>query len=31
MTLPENARLYDLIKRKENEYERFGTGLPGSW
>ncbi|EKN3487715.1 2-dehydropantoate 2-reductase [Yersinia enterocolitica] len=31
MTLPENARLYDLIKRKENEYERIGAGLPGSW
>ncbi|EEQ12476.1 2-dehydropantoate 2-reductase [Yersinia mollaretii ATCC 43969] len=31
MVLPENTRLYDLIKRKENEYERIGAGLPGSW
>ncbi|MEY4475730.1 MAG: hypothetical protein RL248_1497 [Pseudomonadota bacterium] len=31
MVLPENARLYDLIKRKENEYGRIGAGLPGSW
>lgn len=31
MSLPENTQLYDLIKRKENEYERIGAGLPGSW
>lgn len=30
MTLPENARLYELIKRKENEYERIGAGMSGS-
>ena len=28
ITVPENARLYDLVKRKESEYERVGTGLP---
>ncbi|AVJ16511.1 2-dehydropantoate 2-reductase [Serratia rhizosphaerae] len=31
MMLPENARLFDLVKRKENEYERIGVGLPGAW
>ncbi|EIR87665.1 2-dehydropantoate 2-reductase family protein [Yersinia pestis PY-54] len=31
MALPENARLYELIKRKESDYERIGAGLPGSW
>ncbi|WP_346827192.1 2-dehydropantoate 2-reductase [Serratia inhibens] len=31
MILPENARLFELIKRKENEYERIGAGLPGTW
>jgi 2-dehydropantoate 2-reductase len=31
VTLPENARLFELIKRKENEYERIGAGLPGTW
>lgn len=31
MTLPANTRLYHFIKRKENEYERIGSGLPGSW
>lgn len=30
MALPENARLYELIKRKESDYERIGAGLPGS-
>ena len=30
LTLPENARLFELIKRKENEYERIGAGLPGT-
>ena len=29
--VPENARLYDLVKRKESEYERVGTGLPRPW
>lgn len=28
---PENARLYELIKHKENAYERLGTGLSGPW
>lgn len=28
---PANARLYDQIKRKENEYERIGAGVPGPW
>lgn len=30
---PENSRLYELIKRKEQSYEHesLGTGLPGSW
>ncbi len=31
VTLPENARLFELIKQKENEYERIGAGLPGTW
>ncbi|AJI94203.1 2-dehydropantoate 2-reductase [Yersinia ruckeri] len=31
MTLPANTRLYHFIKRKENEYEHIGSGLPGSW
>ena len=31
LTLPENARLFELIKRKENEYELIGAGLPGTW
>lgn len=32
-SVAENNRLYELIKRKESEYDResFGTGLPGSW
>ncbi|MGV7094297.1 2-dehydropantoate 2-reductase [Siccibacter turicensis] len=29
--MPENSRLYEQIKHKENEYERLGPGLPGSW
>lgn len=30
---PENSRLYELIKRKEQSYEHesLGSGLPGSW
>ena len=31
LTLPENSRLYERVKRKENEYERLGTGMPGAW
>ncbi|MBU4684603.1 2-dehydropantoate 2-reductase [Cedecea davisae] len=29
--VPVNARLYELVKRKENEYERTSAGLPGTW
>lgn len=31
LTLPVNNRLYELIKRKENEYERSSSGLSGTW
>ena len=31
ISVPENARLYDLIKNKENEYERIGAGLSRPW
>lgn len=33
IAVPENARLYELIKRKEQDYERerIGAGLPGTW
>ncbi|MCV9879091.1 2-dehydropantoate 2-reductase [Brenneria izbisi] len=31
LTLPENNRLFEQIKRKENEYERIGTGMSGAW
>ncbi|PVZ87351.1 2-dehydropantoate 2-reductase [Serratia sp. S1B] len=31
IALPENTRLFEMIKQKENEYERIGAGLPGSW
>lgn len=33
ITLPENSRLYDLVKRKESQYERqpIRTGMPRSW
>lgn len=31
ISVPENARLYELIKRKENEYERVSTGVPRPW
>ncbi|WP_261797720.1 hypothetical protein, partial [Klebsiella pneumoniae] len=24
-------RLFELVKRKENEYERVGTDLPRPW
>ncbi|QLH63560.1 2-dehydropantoate 2-reductase [Serratia symbiotica] len=30
ITLPENTRLFEFVKRKENEYERISTGLPGT-
>lgn len=31
VNVPENARLFERIKRKESEYERVGTGLPRPW
>ena len=31
INVPENARLYDMVKRKESEYERIGTGMPRPW
>ncbi|MFI8417660.1 2-dehydropantoate 2-reductase [Serratia sp. NPDC078593] len=31
LVLPENARLFDLIKRKESDYERIGVSLPRAW
>lgn len=31
VTLSENARLFELIKRKENEYGRISAGLSGTW
>ncbi|MGA6685259.1 hypothetical protein ACPEHE_11395, partial [Escherichia coli] len=27
----ENTRLFEMVKRKESEYERIGTGLPRPW
>ncbi|MGS6343067.1 hypothetical protein, partial [Enterobacter intestinihominis] len=24
-------RLFELVKRKESEYERIGTGMPRPW
>ena len=29
--VPLNTRLYEQVKRKEDEYERSSAGLPGSW
>ncbi|HFZ8993900.1 TPA: 2-dehydropantoate 2-reductase [Citrobacter freundii] len=31
VAVPENARLFEMVKRKENEYERSGTGMPRPW
>lgn len=31
LELPVNSLIYQRIKRKENKYERLGTGMPGSW
>lgn len=31
LSLTENTRLYEQIKRKESEYERVGTDLPRTW
>ena len=28
ITVAENSRLFELVKRKESEYERIGTGMP---
>jgi len=31
ISVPENVRLYEQVKRKESEYERVGTGMPRPW
>ncbi|MGL5456543.1 MAG: 2-dehydropantoate 2-reductase [Enterobacterales bacterium] len=31
IAMPENSRLFELVKRKESEYERSGTGMPRPW
>ncbi|HDT6511079.1 TPA: 2-dehydropantoate 2-reductase [Klebsiella aerogenes] len=31
LSVPENARLFEQVKRKENIYERVGTDLPRPW
>lgn len=31
IAVPENSRLFELVKRKESEYERIGTGMPRPW
>jgi 2-dehydropantoate 2-reductase len=31
LSVPENARLFEQVKRKENVYERVGTDLPRPW
>lgn len=31
LSAPANAHLYQQVKRKENEYERIGAGLPRPW
>lgn len=31
LEVPENTRLYELIKRQESEYKRIGTELPRTW
>lgn len=31
LNAPINSRMYELIKRKENEYERSSSGLSGAW
>ncbi len=31
IAVPENARLYEMIKRKESEYERIGSDMPRPW
>jgi 2-dehydropantoate 2-reductase len=31
IVVPENARLFEQIKRKENSYERISAGLSRPW
>lgn len=31
LSTPANAHLYEQVKRKENDYERIGAGLPRPW
>ena len=31
LSLPVNTRIFEHIKRKENDYERISSGLPGTW
>ncbi|MGS9064243.1 2-dehydropantoate 2-reductase, partial [Salmonella enterica subsp. enterica serovar Infantis] len=31
LAVPENSRLFEMVKRKEIEYERSGTGMPRPW
>lgn len=31
LQLPENSKLFEFIKGKENDYERFGSGMSGTW
>lgn len=31
INVPENARLYEMMKRKESEYERIGSGMSRPW
>lgn len=31
LAVPENSRLFEMVKRKESEYERSGTGMPRPW
>ncbi|WJV55056.1 2-dehydropantoate 2-reductase [Pectobacteriaceae bacterium CE90] len=31
LSLPENSRLFEYIKREESDYERIGTGMSGTW
>ncbi|MTH44695.1 2-dehydropantoate 2-reductase [Intestinirhabdus alba] len=31
VAVPENARLFAMVKQKENHYERIGTGMPRPW
>ena len=31
IAVPENSRLFELVKRKESEYERIDTGMPRPW